>query len=521
MVLVSCFCSISARANVYATDIRVNGALKGAGILLAGNNLTISYILNDNATGGVWVRIYSGANLIQTLSSADDQAGTNAGLNTATWDAPDLAAGAYSVSITAASTGYSTWTNITDDGPDFFVEGPGGITVNKNTNSPFYGRVFVANAVYGADPPGIIKCNADGSPADEGGFSTGGYPWGGQGYSPWKMAVSADDKLYIDDFSGDGVVYDFDQTIENNHYSLAVGADNYPPEDMNPQFSGLAVSGEGANTQIWMTDENYANQGGPDGIVCWNAGTKGVAAPDDTGTIVAPIDPSYLSMRPYDVALDANNFIYTIQYIAPGDNPAYALMSFPPYEGQPETQPDWAIAMYPALTAALGVAVDSGGTYVAVAVKDPYDIEAGTNGGLYLYHADDGDFMANLDRFGGDSYFDVAWDNVSNLYAVDNTAEVWRVYSPPGTNQSTTVAVPLIQAYPSLTPPNLVDPVVGANTCLQFTLQGQSNVTYIVQASCDLINWEPVKTNYSANDNRCIRVPASASQNFYRAVTAP
>ena len=83
---------------------------------------------------------------------------------------------------------------------------PSGIAVNKNTNSPYYGRVFVGNA-----PPdsgaGICKFNADGSPADEGGFSQG-YPWPGGGYapgylySPWKIAVAEDDTVYINDWSG-------------------------------------------------------------------------------------------------------------------------------------------------------------------------------------------------------------------------------------------------------------------------------------------------------------------------------
>src|SRR5271165_5930716 len=50
------FCANSVRANVYATDIRLNGSLN-AGVVVPGKNLTISYILNDTATGGVWIRV--------------------------------------------------------------------------------------------------------------------------------------------------------------------------------------------------------------------------------------------------------------------------------------------------------------------------------------------------------------------------------------------------------------------------------------------------------------------------------
>ena len=97
-------------------------------------------------------------------------------------------------------------------------------------------------------------------------------------------------------------------------------------------------------------------------------------------------------------------------------------------------------------------------TLVAVAVRDR-DIESGTNGGLYLFRATDGEFITNVDQTGGNSYYDAAWDNVGNLYTVDDTAQVWRAYSPPGTNQATTVAVPVIQAYNALQPPFLSNPV--------------------------------------------------------------
>ena len=39
-----------------------------------------------------------------------------------------------------------------------------------------------------------------------------------QGISPWKMAVGGDDRLYVDDYSGQGVVVSFDPTIETNDW---------------------------------------------------------------------------------------------------------------------------------------------------------------------------------------------------------------------------------------------------------------------------------------------------------------
>jgi hypothetical protein len=168
--------------------------------------------------------------------------------------------------------------------------------------------------------------------------------------------------------------------------------------------------------------------------------------------------------------------------------------------------------------------VDPTATVVAAAVVGPCDTESAC-GGLYLFSAtNDGEFISNLDQTGGDAYYDVAWDKVGNLYALDGGSDyrqaVWRAYSPPGTNQATTVAVPVIQAYDVLLPPNLANPVAEPGR-LRFMLEGQSNVTYVIQASCDLANWAAVATNFSANANRWICVPSCGDQGFYRAMTVP
>ena len=168
---------------------------------------------------------------------------------------------------------------------------PTGVSVNQNTNSPFYGRVYVANA-YG-DNVGIIKCNADGSPADDGGFSTGGWGWAGEADSPWKMAIGADDRLYVDDYSGQGVVVSFDPTIVGNSQRHVIRTDNYP--DSTLYLTGLRVIGVGTNAVIWMTD---AKLSGSLGIIGWQIGADGVAAANDTGTVIVPVDSNFLTQSP-------------------------------------------------------------------------------------------------------------------------------------------------------------------------------------------------------------------------------
>src|SRR5580658_5269754 len=94
---------LSARANVYATDIRLSGSLQ-AGVVVPGRPVTISFILNDTATN-VSVQIYAGTNVVKTFA-----AGTNTGLNTVVWDGTNedgsaAAVGVYNVSITATAAG--------------------------------------------------------------------------------------------------------------------------------------------------------------------------------------------------------------------------------------------------------------------------------------------------------------------------------------------------------------------------------------------------------------------------------
>jgi len=174
---------------------------------------------------------------------------------------------------------------------------------------------------------------------------------------------------------------------------------------------------------------------------------------------------------------------------------------------------------------AYGVAVDPAARHVAVAVRGygPADQDGGfvgTNGSVMVFDAAGGGLVARLDGDSTNDFIGVAWDNVGNLYATDLTASVWRAYSPPGANQATTPAVPVIQVYEALAPPVLVNPIMGAGQ-IGFTLDGQSNVTYTIEFSADLsnpANWGSVTNSYDIVNDRSITVPVSGNAGFYRAV---
>jgi hypothetical protein len=58
----------------------------------------------------------------------------------------------------------TTWTNITDDGTNFDVFYPTSIAVNKNTNSPYYGRVFIGNGYSGPAATGWPPASSNATP---------------------------------------------------------------------------------------------------------------------------------------------------------------------------------------------------------------------------------------------------------------------------------------------------------------------------------------------------------------------
>jgi hypothetical protein len=470
----------SARANVFASNVKINGSVTNNISVAQGTSVKISYILNEPASAGVTVKILSGANPVRTISIAGGSTGATRGTNTVVWDGKNdsnvnVPGGNYAVSIMAASPGYNGWTITSDDNNDGnYVWEARGIAVNRNTNSPYYGRVFVGNSVdhstevfnplYG-DYVGIQKLNADGSYADEGGFSDGGVAWRGGAFAPWKIRVADDDNVYIEDWSSYADVYRFDPLISSNSmlHVLRV-ADNVPTNNVGTyaNLSGIAIAGTGTNTQIWMTDNDAGF-----GILRYGVTADGTCATNDTGTIVVGVGVgSSLDSAPYDVALDKDGNIYTVQNLLDPGNPSVRVLCFPAYDpstngGAPELTATWAVGAGDDTYAGThGLAVDPTGTYVAVACWGVDLLSGYVNGSTTVFYATNGAVVTNVDL--GVSIpsslttnlvldpthhvdTDCAWDAAGNLYYLDDGPGVWRAVSPPGSNQATTVALPIVQ----------------------------------------------------------------------------
>jgi hypothetical protein len=485
----------SARANVYASNVKINGTVSNLSVA-QGASVKISYILNEPASAGVTVKILSGANPVRTISIAGGSTGATRGTNTVVWDGKNdgnvsVPTGNYAVSITAASPGYNGWTITSDDNNDGnYVWEARGIAVNRNTNSPYYGRVFVGNSATGpgslyGDLVGIQKLNADGSYADEGGFSAGGVAWRDGGFAPWKIRVADDDNVYIEDWYGNGDVYRFDPLISSNSMLHVFSADN---NAVTNYLSGMAIVGGGTNTQIWMTDSTYP---GSVGILKYAVTADGTCATNDTGAPVVGVGGS-LDNAPYDVALDKGGNIYTVQNLFDPGNPAVRVLCFPAYDpstngGAPELSATWAVGAGDDTYAGThGLAVDPTGTYVAVACWG-FSLPSGgyINGSTTIFYATNGAVVTNVDL--GVSIpsslttnlvldpthhvdTDCAWDAAGNLYYLDNGPGVWRAVSPPGSNQATTVALPIVQVTSSAQAPVITSIEVAAGmVTIRFT----------------------------------------------------
>src|SRR5262245_45204118 len=87
-VLLCFFHAGSARANVYATNIRLNGGTTNVTIP-SGGTVNIGYILNEAATAGVAINIASGATTVRTITLTNGGPGTARGTNRVAWNGTD------------------------------------------------------------------------------------------------------------------------------------------------------------------------------------------------------------------------------------------------------------------------------------------------------------------------------------------------------------------------------------------------------------------------------------------------
>ena len=518
------FMGSNARANVYATDIKVNSSLSSVtNSPTPSSPVTISYILNQTATLGCTVSILNGNSVVTTIAG-----GTNMGLNKVLWGGTNhtgaaVSGGTYTVSITASaadvSGGSNVWTQISIDGTNTAALYPQGMDVDKNTNSPYYGRVIVGCAadgtIYGIpQTAGFYKANADGSPADEGAYgyadyttndfdgtiipgeiSTNGEVYHGNSV-PGIIRIGEDDRIYFIDQTVDGAVVATDMQATTNQVVICEGpgsaivqpSGGYPTSlnnyADNPDGDLLNVYGEGwgqfdvagfatGHPAIYLDDTgDYPSAGvwvyhlvngasdtndtvgtqtvepnpnpvfNPAAIIV----TSGGLSVDDNLDIFVADDRSDASTN---VANDPSvlcNRVFCFTNWNKGVLPPEGDGSQDTYAYTSGSNAFWGVGTTNDQLSGINDTVinsRSHPTLVAVAMlfgapqTNGYDSQ---NGGIAILNATNGAYVVtNLDP--ANFYTSAAFDNVGNVYGCSTSANYWRVWSPPGANTNTTVAV--------------------------------------------------------------------------------
>jgi len=528
-----------ARANIYATVLNLTRAHTLGGGTNTGA-INISYILNEPADLGVTINISSGSNLVRTISVSPGANGTLFGTNLVLWDGNNsngvsLPTGIYIFSVTAASSGHTNWAQISrDTNAGNYVFAPRGLAVNNNSNSFFYGRVFVGNAAQGPHPetvPGdndtILMVNADGSFSADGPDGNGGYgdikDVGSYG-APQKMRVGGDDRLYMMDLNNYSRLVAFDMRLTTNE--IVLDENNYidnpfwdnPPYPLATGVGWFSMDVTDAGTTnglIWLGEWDS----GGAGVWNWHL-TDGVADPNDSaGNWVIAAGGSLGVAASGGLMVDMNFDLFVGQYLTDSGDTNAGCMEFTnwnsgrAFNGNPVTNGTaWSAGGGNACLGVYDTTVDSrqNPRYVACALNGA----PATNGILILDARTGTNVVANLDA--GNQYFATAWDNVGNLYAASGTSHLLRVYSPPdGPNQATTVgrilAGPIITAI-ALSGTNLTITFSASqsDTAGEFTLQSSAEVTGPYANVPGAVTVQTIYGTFS------VTIPAPPSTQFYR-----
>lgn len=417
--------------NVYPTNLGQSASSVNPG---AGETLSLGYLLNEDATSVSVEILDSSNNVVRTINAGAQTKGTHS----VVWDGKDdasanLTNGSYSFRVNASGAPHSDWALISVDDPVNNLnnfELPRGVAVNKNPNSPYYGRVYISN---GRNLPtgngrvmddGVYMLNADFSDTGILGGSgphAGGVDWTvGGSSSPFRLEVGPDDSVYITDWSdGHSGLWQADPNVGTATEVLdSTGRDANGGNVTHGSISDVIISGTGASRTILTTEEDIA----PFNLLRYDIGTtttftgppSGVFFDNADGVIINSLD-SIAQASDGTIWMSQNRSAGTDQAsLIQIDSSGAIIFNSLTSLGSPDP-----------LRGAQAIAYDPVNNLLAVATAD--------SGNIHIFDPVAKSILSTFAFGGGSTNTDVAFDNVGNLYVTNRSAEFARIWSPPNT----------------------------------------------------------------------------------------
>ena len=336
---------------------------------------------------------------------------------------------------------------------------PSSVIIDKNYESPYYGRIYVTEAVptgttladkyeskatgagvYAFDPALNSVLNNSGNPGFTGGMTRDA----SEEYDPRRIRISEDGRVFVSRISpGVSSVFEINPNNLNDNFTPifeCASTENWNLLDASGNFiaapnCGLDVIGSGENLKLLALSAR-SNATAYSAFRCdeYNLGTA-------TSWNKAPSKKIAALSGKYSISRTANSVVY--------DNEGGIW--FCQYRGTP-TAAEPAIVHVNAdcvedfkdisiVARNSGIAVSPDGSKLAVAKSANvgiYEITKtdGTLGIKHLY-----DFATATTK----NLNDIAWDNANNIYIVNSTTEVLKVFALP--RESGTVVTPAAKRY--------------------------------------------------------------------------
>ncbi len=415
----------SASATPYASGIQLNGA-------------SSSFVLNE---GGAMVDVvYDGGATVVNLGVLG--AGTHMFDDTlgASWQ------------IVVSKNAAAGWTQISDDTlTQSKYYSPKGVAVDANPARSTFGQIIVAEALGGTTngrttTDGIYIMSADqGDVTGQGDTAYGGgVDWSTSSSSPFKVSLNQDDptgsdySIYISDWSDShsGVwtadmlspASSFNELLDNtgrDGAGVVLANGGVGPDQLHGSVPvGPWVEGTGVDRKMYTVDEDVRLGN----VLQYDIGTTTAnytTAPIDRVTDGAGNILNGLT----DLVRDEDGSWWIAQYRYTDDDVVCSLSHW----ADGATSPSWTSGPS---TVPLDLA------YGSIDIIDELDLLVlGTRGGMiYLMDISDPSNPALVDTIvhSGSYVRDVAFDAAGNVYAVSNSSETLRIYSPGGTTIATT-----------------------------------------------------------------------------------